>query len=191
MDSVWSVWWHPRRALDEMVEMRRENEELRKQLEENRRVRTELQAGLSESRRVQEDLTELRRTLEGEVARLQGLNADQAQRLKDWEDAQSEMERVAAKMEKMVSLRERMQEMRREYEERIAKLERQLWSSRSGGLKYATPHNDIPDPSESELLGPGETPFAPPLPIQMAKPRPKLNPPADDSDWLLSLPDTF
>ena len=97
MDSVWSVWWHPRRALDEMVEMRRENEELRKQLEENRRVRTELQAGLSESRRVQEDLTELRRTLEGEVARLQGLNADQAQRLKDWEDAQSEMERVAAK----------------------------------------------------------------------------------------------
>lgn len=191
MYSAWSVWWHPRRAFEEISTLRSEVESLRGQLEESSRACTEMQASLGESRRVQDDLTEFRKTLEGEVARLQGLNAEQAERLREWEAARAEMERVAAQLEKMVGMRERMKELRKEYEERIAKLERQLWSSRSGGLQFARNHQEIPDPSESELLNPGERPFAPPLPIQMSKPRPKINPPADDSDWLLSLPDPF
>ena len=48
---------------------------------------------------------------------------------------------------------------------------------------------DIPEPWESELLEPGESPFLPPAPIAVGGGRPKVLPAADETDWLLPLPD--
>lgn len=189
IDSPWSVWWHPRRAYGELAAVREEADALRAELEALQREKTDLLAGLKESRDVQDDFERVRVSLETEVAELKRVNSEQADRLKDWETASAEMERVAGQLEKMVAMRDRMNAMRLDYEAKIAKLERQLWSSRSGGLKYARPEQELPDPSESELFDPGEGPASPPVPIQLTPRRPKINPPADDSDWLLSLPD--
>lgn len=188
IESAWQALLHPWHAYKEIVSLRRDADSLRSELQRMGEERSDLLGSLKESREVQDDFERLRLSMEGEVRELKRVNAEQEQRLRDWENASEEMERVAGQLEKMVGMRERMNEMRRDYEARIEKLERQLWSTRSGGLQYAQPSQRQIDPSESELLEPGEDPFSPPLPIQMAPRRPKISPAEDDSDWLLSLP---
>ncbi|MDE6010629.1 MAG: hypothetical protein K2F87_04175 [Muribaculaceae bacterium] len=185
--SAWEAWLHPRKAFEELNDLRGEVDSLTGEVKGLRHDRTHLLAGLRDSREVQEDFERLRASMEKEVSELRRVNAEQAQRLQEWETASAEMERVAEQLDKMVGMRERMNQMRRDYEARIEKLERQLWSTRSGGLQYTDPSRVLPDPAESELLEPGESPFAPPT-IRMAPERPKITPSKDDTDWLLSLP---
>lgn len=187
--SAWSAWLHPRRAYGELAELRAERVTLQEELIRLKQDKTNLLAGLRESRDIQDDFERVRASLESEVAELKRVNAEQADRLKDWEKASAEMERVAAQLEKMVAMRDRMNTMRLDYEAKLAKLERQLWNSRSGGLKLASPDQQLPAPEDSELYESDDIPASPPAPIQLAPRRPKINPPADDSDWLLSLPD--
>lgn len=189
LSSPWIVWLFPRRAFARLREMESECDEARQELARLTARLEDEENALRESRHMQSQLEQLRATMEGEVRRLQDTNIEQGKRLREWEAASTEMERVASQLEKMVSLREQMQTMRADYEARIARLERQLWSSRSSGRQYVKGAEEHPAPEESELVEPGEAPFAPPLPIRMAPDRPKITRSDDDTDWLLSLPD--
>ena len=189
VESTLTLWLHPFRSWRELSGLRKECDSLRTRAERLEKRLDDEESALAESRRVQNQLQQLRTNLEEDIDELRRVNTEQAKRLTEWEAASAEMERVASQLEKMVNLREQMNRMRTEYEERIARLERQLWSSRQGGLQYARREDGIPDPSESELLEPGESPFAPPLPIRMAPDRPKITPATDDTDLLLSLGD--
>lgn len=187
--SAWSVWLHPKRASEELIRLRSSASARDSELDELKQRRSELEEDLAKSRELSENVEKLRSSLEREVAELKEINAEQAERIREWEEASEEMERVAGQLEKMVAMRDRMNAMRREYETKIAKLERQLWNSHNGGLQRTRPDDESPDIGESELLDSGDAPLAPPVPIKLVAPRPKINPPADDSDWLISLPD--
>lgn len=183
--SAWQAWWHPRKAYKEIDSLRNEVESLRGELSQ---IGEENAGLLNRNHVIHDDLEALRKTLEEEVASLKSVNREQAKRLSDWEAASIEMERVAGQLEKMSTMRDRMNTMRLDYEERIAKLERQLWSARSNGLQVAGMQGGTGGIEDSDLIEPGEKPYAPPLPIRMAPDRPKITPATDDTDWLLSLP---
>ena len=189
ISSSFKVWLHPRRAFADL-------EDTRRRLTESEQ---ELQRVSEESRSRNDELTLLRnemvakereaRRIAAELSEMSVKCGEQAEALCRWEEKSARIEREAAELDKLHAMRDMMEGMRREYEERIAKLERQLWSSRSGGLQYTDPAMDNPEPWESELLEPGESPFLPPAPIAVGGGRPKVLPAADETDWLLPLPD--
>jgi chromosome segregation ATPase len=192
IDSAWGAWLHPRRAAEELQSLRAAMAQMEADAEVAACEMARVAGALDESRGRQSELERISGELEREVERLRAANTDQEERLRAWEEAHEEMERVAAQLEKMVALRERMRQMRDDYERRIEKLERQLWSSHRGGLQYADPRDESPESQTSELCEDGESPFAPPQPINLMPPlrpdRPRITPAADDTDWLMPLP---
>lgn len=188
-ESAFRIWLHPVRTLRELSAARTEAEELRRLCAERAEELAKAQENIDSMRHSISMLRRRSDDLQQEVSRLDALNRTQAVSIEEWERASAEMEKVASQLEKLSALREQMNRMRDEYEAKIEKLEKQLWWSRSGRLRCAKGREPLPDPSESELLEPGESPFAAPEPIAMNRyPTPRRS--ADDTDWLLPLPES-
>lgn len=175
------VWFHPSRTSKILAGLQDSLDGLRNLLERSehqRRLLAEENAQLTSRLRLAKEQAERDNSRsKSEIARLER-NSDSLQReIEEWRRTQTELEELASTVEEW-------DKMKNNYEKQIKELNLRLNDALGNfrGAQSAPKKIDV-----SDILDDTDSPYADPTPRRPRHHR--QTPPADDTDWLLSLPE--